>query len=164
MSTVRGLLEPVLTFKVGYLTPREAGIWDLRRRDRSQSDIGRELGVSRQAVHKAYHIIDGKVEQAFMEAADTNNLVVKTINLVDGVMEAHSPAHDIPVLVSLSNKNGLKVWYLYEGNCRTCNLEQSCRSVLEAEAEERGIELNTLHQLKPPTQLAIEILGRDQDD
>ncbi|MBT3284110.1 hypothetical protein HN376_05250 [Candidatus Bathyarchaeota archaeon] len=120
--------------------------------------------MSRQAIHKAYHIIDGKVEQAFMEAADTNNLVVKTINLVDGVMEAHSPAHDIPVLVSLSNKNGLKVWYLYEGNCRTCNLEQSCRSVLEAEAEERGIELNTLHQLKPPTQLAIEILGRYQDD
>ena len=49
-----------MTFKVGYLTPREANIWGLRRRDRSQSDIGRELGVSRQAVHKAYHIIDGK--------------------------------------------------------------------------------------------------------
>lgn len=153
-----------MTFIVGYLTPREANIWDLRRRDRSQSDIGRELGVSRQAVHKAYHIIDSKVEQAFMEAAETNNLVVKTINLVDGVMEAHSPAHDIPVLVSLSNRNGLKVWYLYEGNCGTCNLESSCRSVLEAEAEERGIELNALHKLKAPTQLAIEILGRYQDD
>ncbi len=153
-----------MTFKVGYLTPREANIWDLRRRDRSQSDIGRELGVSRQAIHKAYHIIDSKVEQAFMEAAETNNLIVKTINLVEGVMEAHSPAHDIPVLVSLSRRNGLKVWYLYEGNCSTCNLESSCRSVLEAEAEERGIELNAIHKLKPPTQLAIEIFGRYQDD
>lgn len=153
-----------MTFKVGYLTPREANIWDLRRRDRSQSDIGRELGVSRQAVHKAYHIIDSKVEQAFMEAAETNNLIVKTINLVEGVMEAHSPAHDIPVLVSLSRRNGLKVWYLYEGNCGTCNLESSCRSVLEAEAEERGIELNAMHKLLPPTQLAIEIFGRYQDD
>lgn len=153
-----------MTFKVGYLTPREANIWDLRRRDRSQSDIGRELGVSRQAVHKAYHIIDSKVEQAFMEAAETNNLIVKTINLVEGVMEAHSPAHDIPVLVSLSRRNGLKVWYLYEGNCGTCNLESSCRSVLEAEAEERGIELNAMYKLLPPTQLAIEIFGRYQDD
>ncbi len=152
-----------MTFKVGYLTPREASIWDLRRRDRSQSDIGRELGVSRQAIHKSYHIIDNKVEQAFMEAAETNNLIVKTINLVEGVMEAHSPAHDIPVLVSLSRRNGLKVWYLYEGNCGTCNLESSCRSVLEAEAEERGIELGPLHKLKPPTQLAIEILGRYHD-
>ncbi|MBC8462979.1 hypothetical protein H8D76_01330, partial [Candidatus Bathyarchaeota archaeon] len=65
-----------MTFKVGYLTPREASIWDLRRRDRSQSDIGRELGVSRQAIHKSYHIIDSKVEQAFIEAAETNNLIV----------------------------------------------------------------------------------------
>jgi hypothetical protein len=153
-----------LTFKVGYLTSREANIWGLRRRARSQSDIGRELGVSRQAVHKAYRIIDGKVEQAFMEAAETNNLTVKTINLVEGIMEAHSPAHDLPVLVSLSNCNGLKVWYLYEGNCETCNLESSCRSVLEAEAEERGVELGAVHQLKPPTQLAIEILGRYRVD
>jgi len=153
-----------LTFKVGYLTPREANIWGLRRSDRSQSDIGRELGVSRQAVHRAYHIIDGKVEQAFMEAAETNNLTVKTINLVEGVMEAYSPAHDLPVLVSLSNCNGLKVWYLYEGNCGSCNLESSCRSVLEAEAEERGVELNALHQLMAPTQLAIEILGRYRVD
>jgi len=149
-----------LTFKVGYLTPREANIWDLRRRDLSQSDIGRELGVSRQAVHKAYHIIDGKVEQAFLEAAETNKLVVKTINLVEGVMEAHSPAYHLPVLVSLSKRNGLKVWYLYEGNCGSCSLESSCRTILESEAEERGIELNALHQLMPPTQLAIEILGR----
>ena len=149
-----------MTFKVGYLTPREANIWDLRRRDLSQSDIGRELGVSRQAVHKAYHIIDGKVEQAFLEAAETNNLMVKTINLVEGVMEAHSPAYHLPVLVSLSKRNGLKVWYLYEGNCGSCSLESSCRTILEAEAEERGIELNALHQLMPPTQLALEILGR----
>ena len=153
-----------MTFKVGYLTPREANIWDLRRKDRSQSDIGRELGVSRQAVHKAYHIIDGKVEQAFMEAAETNNLTVKTINLVEGVMEAYSPAQNLPVLVSLSRRNGLKVWYLYEGNCGTCNLESSCRSILESEVEERGIELNALHKLKPPTQLALEILGRYQVD
>jgi hypothetical protein len=146
------------------LTPREASIWDLRRRQHTQSDIGRELGVSRQAVHKAYQIIDGKVEQAFMEAAETNNLVVKTINLVDGVMEAHSPAHNIPVIVSLSKVNGLKVWYLYEGNCGTCNLESSCRGILEAEAQERGIPLTATDQLKPPTQLALDLFGRYHDD
>lgn len=152
-----------LTFKVGYLTPREANIWDLRRRNRSQSAIGRELGVSRQAVHKAYQIIDGKVEQAFMEAAETNNLVVRTVNLVEGVMEAHSPAYDLPVLVSFSRVNGLKVWYLYEGNCESCSLVPSCREVLEAEAEERGIGLGAVDKLKQPTQLAIEILGRYRD-
>ncbi len=146
------------------MTPRESSIWDLRRREHTQSEIGRELGVSRQAVHKTYQIIDGKVEQAFMEAAETNNLRVKTINLVEGVMEAHSPAHNIPVIVSLSKVNGLKVWYLYEGNCDTCNLEPSCRSVLEAEAEERGVTLTAIDQLKPPTQIALGLFGRYHDD
>jgi hypothetical protein len=154
----------VLTFRVGYLTPREAGIWDLRRRNNTQSDIGRKLGVSRQAVHKAYQIIDNKVEQAFMEAAETNNLEIKTINLVEGVMVAYSPAHDIPVVVSLSKVNGLKVWYLYEGNCDSCHLKSSCRGILEAEAEERGFPLHTVDQLTPPTQLAHDIFWRYHDD
>jgi hypothetical protein len=99
-----------------------------------------------------------------MEAADTNHLEVKTINLVEGVMIAHSPAHDIPVVVSLSQTNGLKVWYLYEGKCDTCHLESSCRSILEAEAIERGIQLHASDQWIPPTQLADEIFGRYQDD
>jgi hypothetical protein len=146
------------------LTPREVNIWDLRRRNNTQSDIGRQLGVSRQAVHKAYQIIDQKVEQAFMEAADTNHLEVKTINLVEGVMVAYSPAHDIPVVVSLSRTNGLKVWYLYEGNCDTCHLETSCRSVLEAEAKERGIQLHASDLWLSPTKLADEIFGKYQND
>ena len=153
-----------MTFRVGYLTPREIRIWELRRHNLSQSDIGRELGISRQAVHKAYQIIDQKVEQAFIEAAETNNLVVKTLNLVDGVMDAHCPAHDIPVIVSLSKVNGLKVWYLYEGNCRTCHLVSSCRTILENEAEERGIQLRATDQFMQPTQLALQIFGRYQDD
>ena len=99
-----------------------------------------------------------------MEAAETNNLVVKTINLVEGIMEAHSPAHNIPVIVSLSKVNGLKVWYLYEGNCNDCNLESSCRRVLEAEAKERGVLLKATDQLKPPTQLAFDLFGMYKDD
>jgi hypothetical protein len=153
-----------LTFRVGYLTQREANIWYLRRQNLTQSDIGRELGVSRQAVHKAYQIIDQKLEQAFMEAAETNNLDVRTINVVDGVMIAHSPAYGIPVIVSISKVNGLKVWYLYEGNCDKCHLESSCRSLLEAEALERGIRLNSIDKWIKPTQLANEIFGEYKND
>ena len=153
-----------MTFRVGYLTPREASIWGLRRQNLTQSDIGRELGVSRQAVHKAYQIIDHKLEQAFMEAAETNNLEIETVNVVEGIMLAYSPAHDIPVIVSISKVNGLKVWYLYEGNCDNCHLEVSCRNLLEAEALERGIHLKSLDKWVPPTQLAKEIFGRYRDD
>jgi DNA-binding CsgD family transcriptional regulator len=164
MSTSTSLPRVGLTFRVGYLTPRETRIWDLRRHNLSQSDIGRELGISRQAVHKACQIIDKKVEQAFIEAAETNRLDVKTINLVEGVMEAYSPAHDLLVVVSLGRTNGLKLWYLYEGHCETCHLESSCRKVLEAEAKERGIRLSTADKLITPTQLAHKIFGRYHND
>ncbi|MBN2336436.1 hypothetical protein JXL21_12835 [Candidatus Bathyarchaeota archaeon] len=149
-----------MTFRGGYLTSRETDIWDLRRRENSQSDIGRLLGVSRQAIHKTYQIIDQKVEQAFMEAADSNRLEAKTVNLVDGVMTAYSPAHRLPVVVSFSRINGVKVWYLYEGNCAGCNQNRLCRVILEDEAEERGIELSSADRLLTPSQLAHKIFGR----
>ena len=152
-----------MTFRVGYLTDRETRIWGLRRNRLSQSEIGRELGISRQAIHKSYSLIDSKVEQAFVEAAETNNLEMRSINVVDGVMEAFSPAHKIQVFVTLSKVNGLKTWYLYEGNCSTCTLEKSCRSMLENEAEERGVKLRALDELLPPTKLAIKLFSRYLD-
>ncbi|MCW4048955.1 MAG: hypothetical protein NWE89_04385 [Candidatus Bathyarchaeota archaeon] len=148
-----------MTFRVGYLTPRETDIWALRRQRNSQSQISRMMGVSRQAIHKAYQIIDQKVEQAFLEAAEANNLDARTINLVEGVMEAYSPAHKLPVIVSFSKINGVKIWYLYEGRCGECHLESSCRKILENEADERGVRLTTADKLIPPTQLALKIFG-----
>jgi hypothetical protein len=148
-----------LTFLSGYLTSREIDIWDLRRKKNTQSQIGRMMGVSRQAIHKAYRIIDQKVEQAFMEAAESNNLEARVIDLVEGIMEAYSPAHRIPVIVSFSKVNGLKVWYLYEGNCDDYHLESSCRQLLMNEANERGVELRAVDELKKPTNLALKIFG-----
>ncbi len=153
-----------MSFSGGYLTTRETDIWDLRRRQNSQSDISRLLGVSRQAIHKTYQIIDQKMGQAFMEAADTNNLEAKTVNLVDGVMEAHSPAHRIPVVVSFSKVNGVKVWYFYEGNCDGCIHNRLCKVTLENEAEERGIELNDADGLLTPSQLARRLFSRYMEE
>ena len=148
-----------MTFSAGYLTRREIDIWSLRRRRNSQSEIGRLMGVSRQAINKAYRIIDQKVEQAFMEASDANHLEPRTVNPVEGIMEAYSPAHRLPVFVSFSKANGVKVWYLYEGNCRDCHLESSCRRTLENEAEERGVSLTAVDKLRAPAQLASMIFG-----
>jgi len=153
-----------LTFRVGYLTDRETRIWGLRRNRLSQSEIGRELGISRQAIHKSYSLIDSKIEQAFVEAAETNNLEMRCINVVEGVMEAFSPAYQIKVFVTLSKVNGLKTWYLYEGHCAACKLEKSCRSMLENEAEERGIKLGAVDKLLPPTKLAIKLFSRYLDN
>lgn len=149
-----------MTYTTCYLTTRESGVWDLRRRDLSQSEIGRRLGITRQAVNKALGIIDGKIEQAFYEAVATNNLEIRSINLVEGVMEAYSPAYRIPVIVSLSKANGLKVWHLYEGNCSSCSQRKSCRRMLFAEAEERGIDLSREEKAMQPTHLSLKIYSR----
>lgn len=149
-----------MSFSTGYLTTRETNVWDLRRRRHSQSEIGRLLGTSRQAAHKALNHIDTKVEQAFREAATTNNLEVRSVNLVDGIMGAYSPVHRLPVFVSLSRVNGLKVWYMHEGECGSCAHERGCRSYLEKEAAERGAELSQEDRRLPPTQLALKVFQR----
>jgi hypothetical protein len=149
-----------LAFSAGYMTGRETDIWSLRRNRLSQSEIGRRLGITRQAVHKALGVINLKVERALTEAAETNRLEVRSLDLVEGIMEAYSPAYRIPVVVSLSRANGLKVWHLYEGDCASCAYERSCRRMLLAEAEERGVELTGGDRKIPPTHLALKIFSR----
>jgi hypothetical protein len=149
-----------LAFSTGYMTGRETDIWSLRRERLNQSEIGRRLGITRQAVHKALGVINSKVERALTEAAETNRLEVRSIDLVEGIMEAYSPAYRIPVVVSLSRANGLKVWHLYEGDCASCAHERSCRRILLAEAEERGVELTGGDRKIPPTHLALKIFSR----
>jgi len=148
-----------MSFSTAYLTPRETSVWDLRRKKNSQSEIGRLMGFSRQASHRALELIDEKVEKAFEEAASTNGLEIKRVDLVDGIMEAYSPVHKVPVFVSLSRANGLRVWYLHDGECKACQYEKSCRVFLVKEAAERGIELSEMDLSQLPTQLALRVFG-----
>jgi hypothetical protein len=149
-----------MAFKGDYLTPRETEIWRLRKRIPNQSEIGRILGISRQAVHISINVITEKIDDIFQGALETNNLIPRKINVVDGVVEAYSPAYRLPVIISLSMVNGLKVWYLYEGNCKRCDLERRCRKTLLDEAKERGHELEQGDDHLEPTELAVKIFSR----
>ncbi len=160
MLTISVLHHISMSFSTAYMTPRETTVWDLRRRTNSQAEIGRLLGTTRQASHRTFDIIDEKLSRAFKEAASSNHLEVKTVNLVDGIMEAYSPVHKTPVFVSVSKVNGLMLWYQHEGECGSCSEEKGCRKYLEDEASERGIELTSGERALPPTKLAIKIFGR----
>jgi hypothetical protein len=152
-----------MSFSTAYLTPRETNVWDLRRKKNTQAEIGRLLGTTRQASHRALDMIDEKIDRAFNEAAASNNLEIRSINLVEGIMEAFSPVHRMPVFVSLSRVNGLRVWYMHEGECGTCSEEGSCRRYLEAEAAERVIDLSWGDRGLPPTKLAVKVFSRYLD-
>jgi hypothetical protein len=153
-----------MTFSTSYLTNREINIWNLRRNKHSQTEIGKLLGMTRQAAYRALGIIDTKVERSFTEVAVTNNLVVKHIYIEDGLMEAYSPVHNIPVFVTLSKSNGLKVWYVHEGNCSECVRVKSCRDFVESEVKERGLNLSEEERALPPTKLVLKVFDKIQED
>jgi hypothetical protein len=149
-----------MSFSTAYLTIREIGIWDLRRQHKTQAEIGRLLGFTRQASNRAFDVIDTKIDKAFNEAALSNSLMVRSINLIDGIMEAYSPIHKMQVLVSMSRINGLRIWYMHEGHCDSCSEEKSCRKFLEAEASERGVELAKEDWGLPPTLLVLKVFSK----
>jgi predicted transcriptional regulator len=153
-----------MSFSTAYMTLRETTVWDLRRRKNSQAEIGRLLGTTRQASHRTFDMIDEKINRAFIEAASSNHLEIKRIDLIDGIMEAYSPIHKMPVFVSLSKINGLRVWYMHEGECGSCSEEIDCRKYLKAEASERGIKLTREESELPPTKMALRIFGRYLED
>ena len=72
-------------------------------------------------------------------------------------MKAYSPAQKISAIISLTKVNGIKIWYMYQVNCMECTHYTTCKNMLIAEAEERGLEIN--HNLRAPTDLALDIFS-----
>ena len=152
-----------MSFKTGYLTPKQVSIWSLRRKGVPQAEIARRFNIRRQGVNHSILSIDSKVAKALVEAARVNKLDIRKIDSKNGILEAYSPAHKIPAIVSFSESNGVQVWYLYEGKCSTCNRNQACTQMLRAEAEERGIKLANQDEKLPPTLLAKRIFSQFSD-
>ena len=149
-----------MSFDAGYLTTRELEIWKLRRKGHKQVDIAEKLGVQRQGVNRSLLSIDSKIGQALNEAASLNKLDVWGVDLENGIIEAFSQAHQVPAIVSFSENNGVQVWYLYEGNCNTCNRLDQCKLMLLAEAEERDVVLTEEEKEACPTDIAKKIFTK----
>lgn len=149
-----------MSVQSGYLTPKQLFIWGLRRRGLRQAEIARRMGVQRQGINRALLSIDSKVEKALIESAQLNKLDIRRIDSVNGILKAYSQAYQVPVIISFTEANGVQLWYLYEGRCHECNRRQACRRMLEAEAEERGIELTERDEKLTPTLLAKKIFSK----
>jgi len=146
--------------RMSLLTPKQLLIWRLRRRGMRQAEIARKMGILRQEVNRAFFAIDSKIERALIEAANMNRLNILHIDPVNGILEAYSPSHRVPVIISFSEANNIQVWYLYEGRCNECERINRCRDMLLAEARERGIEITEEDLSLAPTHLAKKIFSR----
>jgi hypothetical protein len=142
-----------------YLTERQLEIWSLRQRKLSKAEIGRRLGITRQAVYDAENIMLEKVELALTHTAQSNMIEPQYIDATRGVLLGYSPQTQQRVIITFSARNGVQTWHYQQPNCNLCKWVNNCRKRLLEEADERGITLTTKEEGLPPSELAQRIFS-----
>ena len=144
----------------GFLTNKQQEIWKHLSRKTSKAEIGRILGITRQAVHYAEEAIIPKVEQALIQVAYSNMLDIKHIDVTNGVLLGYSPSSKNKVIITFSATNGIQTWHYQNPNCSQCEWVKRCRKRLIEEALERGITLSKTDENMPPSKLALHIFSK----
>jgi hypothetical protein len=142
-----------------YLTDRLLEIWRLRYKGLSKAEVGRTLGITRQAVYEAEGIMLDKVERALMHTAEANMVEAQYVDASKGVLLGYSPATRNRVIVTFSPRNGVQTWHYQQPNCAQCKWVARCKDRLVAEAEERGVQLSQEDLGLPPSELAHRIFS-----
>ena len=140
-----------------YLTERQLEIWSHRLRGISKAEIGRRLGITRQAVYDAENTVLEKVELALTHSAESNMITPQHIDPTRGILLGYSPQTDQRVIITFSTRNGIQTWHYQQPNCEACKLVNKCRNRLIDEAIERGIALTEKEKQLPPSKLAQRI-------
>lgn len=144
----------LLSVLSGYLTPRQKSIWGLSRSGLSESKIATRLSISRQAVHKALDLAEGKVLRALLDAAELDRFEVKKVDPIRGILVGFSPGFRLRVFLTYGVRNGIQLWYEHRGQCDGCQRKEECLRMLQGCAEEWGVTLTAEELSLPPTKLA----------
>jgi hypothetical protein len=142
-----------------YLTDRQLEIWAMRLRGLSKAEVGRALGITRQAVYDAEGIMLDKVEQALMHTAESNMVEAQYVDASKGVLLGYSPSDTNQVIITFSSRNGVQTWHYQQPNCGKCMWVARCRDRLVAEAEERDVHLSQEDLRLPPGKMAHRIFS-----
>ena len=137
-----------------YMTDRQLEIWRLRLKGLSKAEIGRTLGITRQAVYDAEGIMLEKVEQALIHTAESNMIEPRYVDSTKGVLLGYNPASQQKVIITFSARNGIQTWHYEQPDCSLCKWIDRCRNRLIAEAEERGVDLSQEDKSHSPSELA----------
>jgi hypothetical protein len=130
-----------LTLSLGYLTPKQRTIWDLKSTGLQEANIARKLNVTRQTVHKSLDIANLKIGEALEETAKINKIDIQTVDSLKGFLLGYSSHFKTKAFITFSAKNGVQVWYKHEGDCAKCDKIDACREALLAEAKDRNFLL-----------------------
>lgn len=142
-----------------FLTNRQLEIWKHLSKKITKAEIGRRLGITRQAVHYAEEAIIPKVSQALTQVAYANMLDIKYLDATKGVLLGYSPSTKTKVIVTFSAINGVQTWHYEQPDCNLCEWVDNCRKRLIEEATERDVELSDKIKDLPPSKLALYIFS-----
>ena len=142
-----------------YLTDRQLEIWRLRFKGLSKAEVGRRLGITRQAVYDAERYTLEKVESALRHVAEASRIEVHYLDPSRGVLLGFHPSTNNRVIVTFSARNGVQTWHYEQPDCGTCQWEDRCKRRLLDEAEERNIQLSSKERELPPSKLAHAIFS-----
>ena len=140
-----------------FLTNRQLEIWKHLTKKTTKAEIGRHLGITRQAVHYAEEAIIPKVENVLTQVAHANMLDIKYLDATKGVLLGYSPSTKNKVIVTFSAINGVQTWHYEHPECSLCEWVDRCTKRLIEEATERDIELTDQIRGLPPSELALHI-------
>jgi hypothetical protein len=149
-----------MTLSLGYLTPKQKTIWDLKSRGLQEASIARKLNVTRQTVHKALDTANLKIGEALEETARINKIEPKKIDTDKGYLLGYSSHFKTAAFITFSAKNGVQVWYKHEGDCKKCSQLQACRDALLAEAKDRNFLILDDTSKILPSQLAEALISK----
>jgi transcriptional regulator len=139
------------------LDEKQFAFWKMRRSGTPNITIANLLGISRQAVSKALLAMDGKIDAALRDMAQSNQIEIEMINTGRGILLGRSIPLQIPALIFISEMHGVQVWYDHEGDCATCQRYTACIELLWDYATELGIRIE---RTADPTKMAEELFTK----
>jgi len=143
-----------------YLTNRQLEIWRLRFRGLSKAEVGRRLGITRQAVYDAENVTLEKVEAALLHVAEASRIEARYVDPKKGILHGFDPATESMVVITFSAKNGVQTWHYEQPDCDPCQWRESCKRRLLDEAEERDIQVSARERALLPSRLAHAIFSK----
>jgi len=143
-----------------YLTERQLEIWRLRFKGFSKAEVGRRLGITRQAVYDAEKYTLEKVESALRHVAEASRIEVQFLDSSRGVLLGRDHSTSSRVIVTFSARNGVQTWHHEQPDCGSCRWVDRCKRRLLDEAVERDVPLSSEERELPPSKLAHAIFSK----
>ena len=149
-----------MSLSLGYLTPKQRLMWNLKSTGMPEATIARKLAVTRQTVHQTLDTANLKLAEALEEIAKINKIETQKLDPNKGYLLGYSSHFKTQAFITFSAKNGVQVWYKHEGDCQKCSQLQTCRNALLAEAKDRGFLILDDTSKILPSQLAEALISK----